>query len=380
VPSRYGDTIIEIYDRIDPLADEWERLAQHLEASPFLRPGWVLAWWRAFGAGRLQILAAYQNGRLAGVLPLCRYRGVLSSTTNEHSPLSAFLAANGAAAEALAHALFSQKPRRIDLHLLPSYDVGVTLVHKAAENAGYRIIADSMHRSPYVVVNETGWDTYQSGLSKKLRKDLRRSKRQLEQEGQLTLEVCDGTENLDERLREGFSIEGSGWKEAEGTNINSHPATRRFYTEIAHWAAEQCGLRLAFLRLDGQPLAFDFCLEYRKVHYLLKTGYDPAYARFSPGKILRHLMLARAFSERLAIYDMGGGVEPYKQRYTDKNRELQTLRMFAPTPLGFLERKALEYGRPAYRRARGLAGSIFGERGYRLLKRGRALTRARLGR
>jgi len=91
-------------------------------------------------------------------------------------------------------------------------------------------------------------------------------------------------------------------------------------------------------------------------------------------------MLARAFSERLAIYDMGGGVEPYKQRYTDKNRELQSLHMFAPTPLGFLDRKALEYGRPAYKRARGLAGSIFGERGYRLLKRGRALTRAGLGR
>jgi CelD/BcsL family acetyltransferase involved in cellulose biosynthesis len=356
-------TIVSIYDRIDPLAGEWEQLAQHLEASPFLRPGWVNAWWRAFGVGRLQILAAYQDGRLAGVLPLHRYRGVVSSTTNFHTPSFGFLAANGTAAETLAHALFSQIPRRIDLHQLPSSDVGVTLVHKAAETVGYRIIADSMHRSPYVVVNETGWDAYQSGLSKKLRKDLRRSKRQLEQEGQLTLEVCDGPENLNERLKTGFSIEGSGWKEAEGTSINSHPVTRRFYTEVARWAAEHGGLRLAFLRLDGQAIAFDFCLEYHKVHYLLKTGYDPAYARFSPGKVLRHLMLARAFSERLAIYDMCGGVEPYKQRYTDRNRELQSLRMFAPTPLGFLDRKAFEYGRPAYEWAKGLAGSAFGERG-----------------
>src|SRR4028119_457958 len=168
--------------------------------------------------------------------------------------------------------------------------------------------------------------------------------------------------------------------EPEGTSINAHPSTRRFYTEVAHWAAERGKLRLAFLRLDGQPLAFDFCLECRKIHYMLKTGYDPAYARFSPGKVLRHLMLARAFSEGLAVYDFGGLAEPYKQKYTDAYRELRSLRMFAPTPLGFLDRKAFEYGRPAYERAKGLARSSLGERGFRLLKRGRALTRARLGR
>ena len=373
-------TTVEINDRIDPLAAEWERLAQHLEASPFLRPGWADAWWRAFGVGRLQILAAYQNGNLAGVLPLRRYRGVLSSITNHHSPLFDLLAANGTAAQALSHALFSQKPRRIDLSLLPTSDVGVSSVHAAAEAAGYRVFADSMHRSPYVVVNETSWDAYQSGLSKNLRQDLRRRKRQLEQEGRLTLEVCDGTERLDGLLEEGFSIEGSGWKEAEGTSINAHPATRRFYTETARWAAEGGFLRLAFLRLDGRPLAFDLCLECHKIHYLIKTGFDPAYRKLSPGKLLRHLMLARAFSEGLAIYDMGGLVEPYKQKYTDMNRELQWLSMFAPTPLGFLDRKAFEYGRPAYERAKGLAHSILGERGFRLLKRGRAVTSARLGR
>ena len=373
-------TTVEIYDRIDPLAAEWERLARHLEASPFLWPGWVDAWWRAFGVGRLRILAAYQDGRLAGVLPLRRYRGALGSTTNHHSPMFGFLAANETAAEALAHALFSQKPRRIDLSLLPSSDMGVSLVNTAAEAAGYQVVADSMHRSPYVVVNGMSWDAYQSGLSKNLRQDLRRRKRRLEQEGRLTLEVCDGTENLYERLEEGFGIEGSGWKEAEGTSINAHPATRRFYTEVAHWAAEHGSLQLAFLRLDGQALAFDFCLESHKIHYMLKTGYDPAYAGFSPGKLLRHLMLARAFSEGLAIYDMGGVAEPYKQKYTDMGRELQSLRMFAPTPLGFLDRKAFEYGRPAYERAKGLARSTLGEHGFRLLKRGRALRRAKLGR
>jgi hypothetical protein len=61
-----------------------------------------------------------------------------------------------------------------------------------------------MHRSPYLA-NETSWDAYQSGLSKNLRQDLRRRKRRLEQEGRLTLEVCDGTDNL-HKLLEDFAV------------------------------------------------------------------------------------------------------------------------------------------------------------------------------
>ncbi len=81
---------------------------------------------------------------------------------------------------------------------------------------------------------------------------------------------------------------------------------------------------------------------------------DQHYAKCSPGKVLRHQILARVFSEGLAIYDMGGVAEPHKLRYTDAYHELQSLRMFAPTPFGLLDRKAFEYGRPAYERAKGL--------------------------
>jgi CelD/BcsL family acetyltransferase involved in cellulose biosynthesis len=290
-----------------------------------------------------------------------------------------FLASSGTAAEKLAQALVSQNVRRIGLSRLPSTDAGVSLARAAADAAGYRVFAESTQVAPYVVIDRP-WDEYENGLSKSLRKPLRRRQRRLEEEGRLTLDVSDGTERLDKLLEEGFRVEGSGWKDAEGTSINAHPATRSFYTEAARWAAERGFLRLAFLRLDARTLAFNYCLESDRTHYSIKTGYDPTYARFSPGKVLQHLMLARAFSEGLAIYDFGGAVEPYKQQYTDAYRELQSLRMFAPTPLGFLDRKAFEYGRPAYERAKGLARSILDERGFRLLKRGRALTRARLGR
>jgi len=378
---------VEIRDRIEPLVADWERLAQHNEASPFLWPGWFDALWRAVGAGRLQILTAYQDGRFAGVLPLYRSRGTLNSLTNPHTPLFSFLAANERAAEQLTQALFSQRAHRIDLSFLRSADTGISSVHLAADAAHYRVLTKSRQAGPIIAIDGTSWDAYESGLGRNLRKDLRRRRRRLEEEGRLTLEVSDGTERLDELLEEGLRIEGLGWKNTEGTSINSSPVTRRFYTEVARWAAERGWLRLAFLRLDGQALAFDYCFEHNRVHYALKTGYDPAYENFSPGKVLRHMMILRTFSEGLATYDFLGFSDPWKQKWTNvqqeqlSQQELVSLRMFAPTARGFLDREVYVSGRLAVEGAKRLAlNPVFGERGYHMLRRGYRTVRARLGR
>src|ERR671912_2348507 len=105
--------VVEVQEHSEPFASEWERLAQHTRANPFLWPGWIQAWWRAFGDGRLQILTARENGRLTGILPLRRFRGTLSSPTNGDTPLFGFLTADKMAAKQLSHALFSQETQRI---------------------------------------------------------------------------------------------------------------------------------------------------------------------------------------------------------------------------------------------------------------------------
>jgi CelD/BcsL family acetyltransferase involved in cellulose biosynthesis len=132
---------------------------------------------------------------------------------------------------------------------------------------------------------------------------------------------------------------------------------------------ERGWLRLAFLQLDGRALAFDYCLEYDKIHYVLKTGYDPAFERFSPGKVLRHLMLARAFSEGLASYELLGFFAPWKQKWTEAYRELQFLHIFAPTGLGLLDQATFVGVSSVSRRTQSLVHStIFPEHGRRLLK------------
>jgi CelD/BcsL family acetyltransferase involved in cellulose biosynthesis len=137
------------------------------------------------------------------------------------------------------------------------------------------------------------------------------------------------------------------------------------------------------LRLDGRALAFDYCLQYNGTHYLLKTGYDPAFGKFAPGMIIRHMMLARAFSEGTTTYDFLGLGSDYawKREWTGTQQERLFMQMFAPTAPGFLDRAIFVLDRSALEQAKRLARSpVLGERGRRLLKRGHARVSSRLSR
>ena len=57
-------------ERVDvDLVAAWDDLADRVDAVPFARPGWLLAWAGAAGV-RLEALAARRCSRLAGVLPV----------------------------------------------------------------------------------------------------------------------------------------------------------------------------------------------------------------------------------------------------------------------------------------------------------------------
>jgi CelD/BcsL family acetyltransferase involved in cellulose biosynthesis len=193
------------------------------------------------------------------------------------------------------------------------------------------------------------WDEYEGALSRNLRSNLRKSLRRLGEVGQVAFETRDGQTDLDSLLTEGFAIESSGWKGSRGTAIAARPETNRFYREIAAWAAGKGSLRLAFLRLDGRALAFELSIEENGVYYALKSGFDPAYRAFSPGKLLIHWTLERAFALGLDRYELAG-VESYKLAWANTSRDLTLFQAFAPSPAGLIDWAAFRYGRPVARR------------------------------
>ena len=339
-------TAVEVLDSVDAVAEEWDRLVDRVGGAPFHRPGWVAIWSGVFAPGAVEVFAARRHGRLVAVVPVVRRRGVTRAAANEHTPESCLLAEDPEAAAGLARGLFAGPQHRVSLALVDPGRPGLAECRSAAAAAGYRAVVTSLQRSPYVSVRGP-WDDYERGLSANLRKDVRRRRRRLEELGQVVVEVLDGRQRLDELLEEGFRVEGANWKGEQGTAIRSGASTRRFYTEVARWAAARGWLRLAFLRVDGRAVAFEYALEHGGVFSCVKGGYDAAYDRFSPGKVLSHALLERAFARGLARFDLLGADEPYKQAWADTWRDLQLLQAFAPSLPGLAGWAAFSLARPA---------------------------------
>jgi CelD/BcsL family acetyltransferase involved in cellulose biosynthesis len=341
--------VVERHVQFGPIASEWDALATRLGAAPFLRPGWIEAWMDGFSNGGLTVLAARRQGELVGVLPLRRAAGrVLAAPANSHSPLSGSLADGAAAGRALADALLRERLARADFLYADRADPVLAELCERRPS-----IARVVSKQPYVDVSGD-FDAYVAGLARKHRKEAGRLRRKLEGEGELSFEFADGSQRLDDLLEEGFAIEGSGWKTETGTAIVSDPDARRFYTAVARWAADRGWLRLAFLRLDGRALAFDYCLDSGGAFYALKGGYDPEFRRFGAGTVLTYESIARAFADPgLRTYEFLGVSDEYKLAWTDTTHERLRVQAFSRSPLGLGQLAAWRFGRPLAKRVLG---------------------------
>jgi CelD/BcsL family acetyltransferase involved in cellulose biosynthesis len=332
---------VEIIGAIEPVEREWEELAERVGASPFVRPGWVSAWWEAFGSGSLAVFALRRDGRLASVLPLVRHRGALRSPTNWHTPGFGVVAEDDAAKLALFEAVVAEGPRRVDLSFLGDA-ADVQCLRQAA--AHHRLVERVVIRSPYVPV-ESDWDSYWRGLSRNLRKTVRRCRNRLAERGEMTIEVVDGRKDLDRLLEEGFRLEASGWKGEEVTAIASRPETRRFYKTVSRWAADAGILCLAFMRIDGEAVAFNLSFEAGGHHYVLKLGHDAELNSLGPGTVLTATAVERTFALGLKSYEFLGGDTAYKLRWAPNCHELARVQAFAPTASGAVDRLIQTSGR-----------------------------------
>lgn len=340
---------MEVHSSPDPIRRDWDELAERTGAAPFLQAGWIEAWHGAFGWGPLTVLAVRREGRVAGVLPVQARRGALTSPTDWQTPLFGPVVEDRDAAEQLARGLLARTGRRADLWFLPPDRPGVVECAAAAGLAGFGRIVRTITRAPYVPV-EGPFEQYMGSLDRKFRKEIGRLRRRLEERGEARVVYEDGTERLDELLADGFRLEGSGWKERAGTAIRSDPAVEDFYRAIARWAVERGWLRLAFLRLDGRAIAFDFCLEHAGVFYVLKGGFETEERRLAPGTLLTRDGIERAFELGLSSYELLGQADDYKRSWTSHTRERLRFQAFPGTPAGFAEYAAWRYGRPLVKR------------------------------
>ena len=340
-PSDGGAGLAEVERR----SEQWDALADRAGAAPFLRPGWIAAWWRAFGRGRLEILTAGSGGQLNAVLPVVhRHRGI-HAPSNWHTPQYGLLEAADGAGSGLVADLFASAPQ-VALGFVSSLTGEVRRFCDSAHAHRYRTLVRTQERSPRVVL-DGDWESYEQSLSSSLRRDLRRCRRRLGEHGRVWLDVHEDVS----RLGEALELERLGWKEQAGTAIASRPETQRFYTDVAHWASARGWLRLIFLRVDERAVAFQFALEDGGAHLGLKSGFDPEFRAMSPGRLIVEASLERAFAIGLRRFEFMGTADAYKLRFANDAYDRLLFQAFSPKPAGRALHAAFAYGRPLAKRA-----------------------------
>jgi CelD/BcsL family acetyltransferase involved in cellulose biosynthesis len=346
-----SEPLVEVERRFATLAPEWHALADRVGSTPFMRPGWMAAWWRAFGTGEPAIITARRNGRLTGILPLERRRGALRALANQHTPSYSPIAEDDASAGALVDRALATTARRVEVSMLDRWDVVSGELLEAATERGRRTYTRIVRRTPYLAIN-SDWQGILATMSRRHRKELRRQRRRLEEMGPVDLETITGRAELERGLADFLALEGSGWKVERGTAIASRPETRNFYQEVAVWAAERGYLVLFFLTIGGKRVAVDLCLDHMGVRYMLKGGFLPAYAQFSPGTLLLEANLAQGVSAGLKRIELGGGSDSYKMRWTRSTTKRWQIQAFSESPAGRVSRLVHANALPLARRVR----------------------------
>jgi hypothetical protein len=128
---------------------------------------------------------------------------------------------------------------------------------------------------------------FEAAVRGKKRKELRRQKNRLAEEGTLTFARYVDDANLPEWISEFLTLERAGWKGENASALDCSLQTRNLFSEALNGAALADKLERLELRLDGKPLAMLVNFLCAPGSFSFKTAFDEDYSRFSPGVLLQ---------------------------------------------------------------------------------------------
>jgi CelD/BcsL family acetyltransferase involved in cellulose biosynthesis len=359
--------VITASERLAELGPIWDELVARARVThPFVTHMWMQTWWDSFGAdAELFILLVRDHDGPIAIAPLMRVKAriygarhrCLQFLANDHTPRCDFIVA-ARPAEAYAAICKFLMSESADWDVLQLRDVpseSGTLQELTSHAAQYGFLSGVRRAgdSPFLTTT-IAWDEYMESLPPKRRWFLRNRLKRLSKLGHVSLETVSGGADLPDALEDGYRLEAAAWKGKAGTAILCSPGIRRFYTSLAGRAAERGWLRLQFLKVDDRRVAFAYCLAYAQRMYLLKPGFDPEYAAFSPGNLLCYLALQEVHASGFEAYDFLGYGDSWKRQWADQSISHSTVFLYAKRPLARLDHYTRFALIPRLRQARNL--------------------------
>jgi CelD/BcsL family acetyltransferase involved in cellulose biosynthesis len=302
------------------LGPVWDDLVQAMpRPSPFLLHSWLLEWYRHYGRGSdLAVHAAFRDGRLAAALPLVRthWRGLrLSRFLGGQQSSLADLLLDPAEPETTGATLIADARRAQDFAEL----FGLGAESRIARITG----SDDLHLFPRAdgpVLDLTDeWESlYEAKVSAKRRSAYRRRLRQLEQRGKVEFGSARTPAELEAVLPDVFRLHRLRWAGLSDGSGFATVSGVEFHRAALGDLAEQGYVRVSTMTFEGHPIAFALAFSLSGRLYCYRTAFDPSFARYSPGLLTLHALLASASREGLQRVEFLGAADTFKVELADR--------------------------------------------------------------
>jgi len=302
------------------LVQEWEELLSNCRwQNPFLTPTWNKIWLKHFGKSLAAKILLFRNqGQTLVAL------GAFSSSTDERGRKGLTLlgssdvcdyrdlvAVSGREEEAF-HALagfFADGPWDfLELKGISEFSPTMQFLPSLMESSGFRVVLEVEETSVFLNLPPT-WDEFLEKLEAKDRHELRRKMRRLEREATFEIWRVEEASSLFRGMEFFFELHRKSRRDKAQFMT---PQMQAYFREISVRFLEKSWLNLSFLQIAGKEVATFFSFDFAGIEYVYNSGYDPQFARFSPGIVLAAHCLRGAIAKQRMGFNFLRGKESYK--------------------------------------------------------------------
>lgn len=343
------------------VADEWDALAVELGV-PYASPHWMLAWWRHLrppGAELRVVVISDDDGDVVGIVPLhlIRRHGIreMRFLGSGHRVGPLVRPGHEAAAADAAARVLGEGPAGPDVLRLDRADRGspwADLLRSAWPSDSPRLRHQQTEAAPVVMLEGASFDEWLAGRSAKFRGQIRATQRKLRQGGGGPRLATPDT--LEDDVAAFVELHHTRWRGGDSGLQGGMGALLR---DAAAELLDRGRLRIWSIDLDGAPIAVAVNVVAGYETAFWGIGWDSAHSRLSPGLLAVAATVEDVCEREGRRYDLGGGAQPYKWRFTDVDAPV-TWDVLIPSGSRSRHARAVVAAEQAERRARSLAKRV----------------------
>jgi CelD/BcsL family acetyltransferase involved in cellulose biosynthesis len=324
-------------DAIGQIRDDWHRLFQGVNCSPFLSWEWMSTWFEHFGEGRTAFLIkAYRNDKVIGLLPMIWSNDAFLGITKKKLSLMGDSAGGADHLELICDpadydeaftAILRFLHERGDCDLirfdsLSSESRSIDLLRKMGSSSGNGLSRFSMAMDgvcPQIDLS-SGWETVLK--NGKRAANFKRRLKKLEKRADFEFRTVIAESEAGTAFERFLKLHQKRWEQSGGSELTGHPRLVEFQRDLVVRMAKAGLARFDELWLDGECRSSVYGLDDGRTFYYYNSGYDLDYADLSVGLVLIGLSIKSAVERGNKLYDFLRGDETYKFDWANQSVEI----------------------------------------------------------